>query len=128
MACLQTVFPLESYPGRCKVIVPIADKAIVDIRKLTDYCLSYDHPRGRHKARVFQAALGIATAQAGEMRDELLHRIRTTDCMVGAEDEFGARFVVDFPLVRGEREAVVRSLWIIKANEDSPRLTSCFVL
>jgi len=31
----------------------------VETRKLRDYCLSPEHPRGRHKARVFASALGL---------------------------------------------------------------------
>lgn len=33
--------------------MPNADRAVVELRKLTGYCLSFAHPRGRHKAQVF---------------------------------------------------------------------------
>lgn len=33
--------------------LPNADRAVVGLAKLRDYCLSPTHPRGRHKARVF---------------------------------------------------------------------------
>ncbi len=39
--------------------LPNSDRAVVDIAKLRDYCLNPAHPRGRHKARVFAAALGL---------------------------------------------------------------------
>ena len=45
---------------------------MVDIRKLRNYCLSTEHPRGRHKARVFKAALGIGPEDTEELRDALL--------------------------------------------------------
>ncbi|WP_367268233.1 DUF6883 domain-containing protein [uncultured Thiohalocapsa sp.] len=38
--------------------LPNADQAAVDLDKLRGYCLNPAHPRGRHKARVFAAALG----------------------------------------------------------------------
>ena len=38
--------------------LPHADRAEVDLRKLSEYCLSPVHPVGKHKAAVFQAALG----------------------------------------------------------------------
>ncbi len=44
--------------------LPNAERAVVDIAKLRDYCLNFEHPRGRHKARVFAAALGLTTADA----------------------------------------------------------------
>jgi hypothetical protein len=37
--------------------IPHADRAVVDIRKLRDYCLNPLHDEGKHKARVFAAAL-----------------------------------------------------------------------
>jgi hypothetical protein len=44
--------------------LPNGNLAIVDIRKLKDYCLNPHHWRGRHKARVFWTALGIGRADA----------------------------------------------------------------
>jgi hypothetical protein len=41
---------------------PHAESAVLDIRKLEDYCLNPSHPRGRHKARVFLDEAGIAAA------------------------------------------------------------------
>lgn len=39
--------------------LPHAGSAILDIRKLAQYCLDPRHARGRHKARVFREALGL---------------------------------------------------------------------
>jgi hypothetical protein len=39
--------------------LPHGDEAILDIRKIEDYCMSPSHPRGRHKARVFREALDL---------------------------------------------------------------------
>jgi hypothetical protein len=52
---------------------------MVDIVKLRDYALSQSHPRGRHKARVFLAALGLTAADAAELRTALLESARTGD-------------------------------------------------
>jgi hypothetical protein len=115
-------------PLRDEMKVPNAERAVVDIRKLTDYCLSHEHPRGKHKARVFLSALGMTTADAGEFRDALLQKVIFEDCTIGTVDEYGTRYIVDFSYARGDRQAMVRSTWIIKASEDTPHLTSCFVL
>jgi hypothetical protein len=42
--------------------LPNSERAILDIRKIEDYCLNPEHPRGRHKARLFVSA--HFTAQA----------------------------------------------------------------
>jgi hypothetical protein len=52
--------------------IPHADHAVVDIRKLHDYCLNPLHDEGKHKARVFAAALGMTGADAERLRDILL--------------------------------------------------------
>jgi len=62
--------------------LPGGDNAIVEIAKLRDYCLDPKHPRGRHKARVF-AAMGLAQADAGFLREALLRAARDADALVG---------------------------------------------
>jgi hypothetical protein len=108
--------------------LPNGERAVVDIVKLRDYCLSPNHLRGRHKARVFVAALGLTANDAEELRDALLQAARNQDASATDADQYGQRYVVDFTMQRGDRQAVVRSTWKIRACEDFPRLTSSFVL
>lgn len=108
--------------------IPNAHKAIVDIRKLADYCLNYAHPRGKHKARVFQSALDITAEQSAEVRNLLLEKVQSEDAVIGLIDDYGTRYILDFLYVRGRKQAMLRSTWIVKVDEDIPRLTSCFVL
>jgi len=108
--------------------VPNAERAIVEIEKLRDYCLSESHPRGKHKARVFASALGITADDAAELRSAMLVAVRVTESISGENNEFGQRYIVDFSMSHGGNEAVVRTTWIIRRGEDTPRLTSCYVL
>jgi hypothetical protein len=108
--------------------LPNADRAVVEIEKLRDYCLSSSHPRGRHKARVFITALGIAADDAQELKQAMLSAITSEEALPTEHDEYGQRSVVDFSMRRQGKEAVVRSSWIIRSTEDFPRLTSCYVL
>lgn len=59
--------------------LPNGDQAIVEIVKLQEYCLSPTHPRGRHKARVFAAVLGLTADNAELLRDALLRAALTED-------------------------------------------------
>lgn len=108
--------------------LPNAARAIVDIEKLRDYCLSESHPRGKHKARVFESALGLTASDVIELRDAIVSAIQTEEAMTGERDEYGQRYVVDFSMKRLDREARIRSAWIIRRGENVPRLTSCYVL
>ena len=108
--------------------LPGAERAVVDLAKLRDYCLNTQHPRGRHKARVFESVLGLGATEAEVLRRALLQAAVDGQAVPGESDDYGQRYVVDFEL-RGPRgRAAVRSNWIILTDEDYPRLTSCYVL
>ena len=110
------------------MLLPNADRAVVDIVKVRDYCLSATHPRGRHKARIFSAVLGMTAADAAELREAILEAVLRVDAMETDSDEFGRRFVADFTLSHRGRTAEIRTAWIERRREGFPRLTSCYVL
>jgi hypothetical protein len=108
--------------------LPGAEQAVVDAYKLRDYCLNPVHPHGRHKARVFAAALGIAQADAAFLKQRLLEAALTCNAKPGQADQYGRRYIVDFECNRGNRRATIRSGWIVRRGESFPRLTTCYVL
>lgn len=108
--------------------LPGGERALVDIAKLRDYCLSEQHPRGRHKARVFALALGLTAAEAQVLRRALLNAAVEGDAVSGERDDYGQRYMLDFEMTGPRGQATVRSSWIILHGEDYPRLTSCYVL
>lgn len=109
--------------------LPNGAHAVVDIEKLRDYCLSAQHPEGRHKARVFLSALGMDSADADKFRTMLLYAATVNDVVsMTSSDQYGCRYSFDLVVTWASREALVRSAWIIKSGEDFPRLVSCYVL
>lgn len=112
--------------------LPNAERAVVDIEKLRDYSLNQNHPEGKHKARVFLASLGFTADHADRLRELIIKVILTTEATEQQPTSYGRRFRVDFN-VQGEQGVVamlatIRSTWIIRNDEDFPRLTSCFIL
>lgn len=95
--------------------------------KLQEYCLSPTHPRGRHKARVFSAVLGLTADDAELLRDALIQAARTEDATPTDQDEFGQWYGIDFQMQGPKGTAIVRSAWIVRTGEQFPRLTSCYV-
>ncbi|MCP9495238.1 MAG: hypothetical protein MSG64_12400 [Pyrinomonadaceae bacterium MAG19_C2-C3] len=110
------------------MLLPNGKNAFVDIRKLRDYCLNPDNPRGSNKARVFAAALGITSNEAEFLREYLLNSARTTEVTLGELDAYGQRYKMDFEVITEVGSAPVRSGWIILRGENNPRLTTCYVL
>jgi len=108
--------------------LPHSDKAILDVRKIEDYCLNPSHPRGRHKARVFREALGLQRSNASWLRDLLLEAARSRDAFEVAEDAWGTYWRIDVSIRRQAKSAVVRTIWIVRTGESVPRFVSCWVL
>ena len=106
--------------------VPNAENAVVDVRKLRDYCLNPNHDEGKHKARMFAAAFGLTAKDAEVLRFALLAAVRNYDTKPGRFDHFGQRYTVDFEFEWRGRKAIVRSGWIIEPDSDIPRLTTSF--
>ena len=110
------------------MIVPNAERAVVDLRKLRDYCLNPTHDEGKHKARLFAAALEMTKDDAGDLRDALLQAVKTQEAKLGRRDGYGQRYTVGFTLEYHGKRAMIRSGWIIEHGSDTPRLTSCYPL
>jgi len=108
--------------------LPQGDKAILDLRKIADYCLSPSHPRGRHKARVFREALGLERSDASWLRGALLEAARSGAALQLTEDAWGTYWRVDATIRRQGKSAVVRTIWILRTGESTPRFVTCWVL
>ena len=108
--------------------VPNAERAILDISKIADYCLSTVHVRGRHKARVFRGALGLNRDDAEWLRAALLAGLERDEAVEFASDDLGDRWRVDMPVTRHGKSVVVRIVWIVRSGEQMPRFVTCWVL
>lgn len=108
--------------------LPNRNRAVVDIRKLRDYCLNPDNPRGRHKARVFAASLGLTAVDAAYLRGKLLEAARTEAVKRGELDPYGQRYTIDFEVQTATGRATIRSGWIILRGKRVPRFTTCYVI
>ena len=108
--------------------LPNYERAHVDLRKLYDYRLNTEHPRGRHKARIFLETLGFTAYDAQELQQALLEAVTTNESVYIGANDFGQRYAVDFLMQGRVGTATVRSLWIVRRGEDFPRLISCYVL
>lgn len=108
--------------------LPNAERAVVDIAKLRDYSLNPTHEKGKHKARVFRAALGFTEADAEQLRQLVINAALNSEALPGAFTPYGKRFAVDFQVMGLTGPATVRAVWIVRNDEDFPRLTSCYIV
>ncbi|MHA2344916.1 MAG: DUF6883 domain-containing protein [Candidatus Hodarchaeales archaeon] len=72
--------------------------------------------------------MDLTDDDAEELQNTLLEIVQTHNAIEGKQDQYGKRYIIDFTMSRAARQATIRSSWIIRSNEDFPRLTSCYVL
>jgi len=108
--------------------LPSGEQAIIDPRKVVDYCLNPGHEDGRHKARLFASILGLTLGDADQLLDALREAAATDEATLGKQDQFGQRYLIDFEFVGPVGAARIRSAWIIGPNETVPRLVTCYIL
>ena len=110
------------------MLLPNFEFAVISDEKLRDYSLNPNHPFGKHKAKVFEKRLGIVQKDWEHLKTLILDNIAVCECIESITLEFGRSFIVDIILFNFEKQAKVRTSWIIKNGELMPRLTSCYVI
>lgn len=103
------------------------ENAYVSLEKLTEYCLNEHHPYGKEKAVTFKSALGIGVNEAALLKEAIIKGLPENDCLIREKDEYGERFTVLLKIRIFQKEATVITGWIIRNEEDYPRLTSCYI-
>ncbi len=107
-------------------ILKNADRAIIDERKVRDYLLNPLHARGGHKARMFAAALGYRQFDHARLIKQIREGILRHEAVPIDHGPHGQRFRVEIPITGPAGSAIVRTLWIIRTDEDVPRLSSAY--
>ena len=110
------------------MLISKAENAVVDIRKLRDYCLNLEHDDGKHKARLFASILGMTAENAEELRQIILEIVKTHEAQLGRQDQFGQRYTLDFTIEWHNKRATLRSGWIIESGSEIPKLTTRYPL
>ena len=106
--------------------LPNADRVVVDPAKIRDYLLAVAHPVGRFKARFF-VSLGYATDQWERLQDDILAIARSGTVFGETVNTYGRKFEVDGILTAPSgRLATVRTVWLIRTEENFPRLVTVF--
>src|ERR1700732_3597928 len=103
-------------------------EAVLDIRKIADYCLSPSHPRGRHKARVFRGALDLQRRDAAWLREVLPEAARSSEGLPDFGGPLGDALASRCDHQATGKSAVVRTIWIVRTGEKAPRFVTCYAV
>ncbi len=87
------------------------------------------HREGRHKARLFESALGIMLTNTGVLGQAILSAAETSaDAEPFGNNGHGELYVLRFALETEEGSATVLTAWIVRDGEDFPRLVPCYIV
>lgn len=105
--------------------LPNADQVIISPEKLHDYILSMEHPRGVHKARVFQGA-GYSEETWWVLLADLRELAASNDAHELIPTRHGRKFEVLGTLQGPVRPIDVVTVWIVLSGEQFPRLVTMY--
>ncbi|HEY8454838.1 MAG TPA: hypothetical protein VIL34_04550 [Actinopolymorphaceae bacterium] len=95
---------------------PDFDNAEFDDRKLTEYALNPNHPKGKHKYRVINSATGLGPDDAQDVKRQILEKVKDGELVKGKVDQYGTRWNVDVPITGPKGTITVRTAWIVDSN------------
>lgn len=108
--------------------LPNPQNALIETSKLAGYSLNFNHAEGQHKARVFKSALNITTDTLEILNAALLNAVQTCEATLDKSNSYGQKYIIDFAMTHEDKTATIHSVWIVRYNEDFPRLVTCYVL
>lgn len=106
--------------------IPNVERCIVEPEKVRDYLLSLSHPAGKGKAEFF-TAMGFQR-EAWQVLADALRQV-ACNCPVtkSMTSRHGRKYIVDGTLVTPiGQTALVRTVWIVDAGSDTPRLVTAY--
>jgi len=107
----------------------LVNQLVIDPRKLTEYALDPTSTRGRDKAIVFEQVLGYTKENYAELLRQLEEKCPDAEASVHRAIDQGILYRVDV-LIHGktDKQAMVRTGWIIRPGTNVARLTTVYVL
>lgn len=103
-------------------------RAVIPRDKLEGYALNSDHDPGKHKARVFKAALGFEQKDWEALSQKILAELPFQAATFKGNAPYGDRYEVVLPITgpNGQTKDVLTA-WIVKTGSDFPKLVTTYV-
>jgi hypothetical protein len=94
--------------------------------KLERYSLNLQHLKGKDKAILFRNRLGITLENKHLLEAALLESAVNSEAEIYKTDNYGTHYDVKFFMTTATGSSWVIGCWIIRTNEDFPRLTNTY--
>lgn len=107
----------------------VASRIIIDPRKLTEYALNLDNPKGADKAIMFERHLGFTKDNHQLLLQQIESKVLDAEATLQTTDVYGQRCQVDLEIEGVELGQIetVRTGWIVELKNDIARLVTLYV-
>jgi hypothetical protein len=110
-------------------LVDVASRIVIDPRKLTEYALNLDNPKGADKAIMFERHLGFTKDNHQLLLRQIESKVLDAEATLQTTDVHGRRYQVDLEIEGVELGQIetVRTGWIVELKKDIARLVTLYV-
>jgi hypothetical protein len=109
--------------------LPNYQQALIPLRKLRGYLLNPSHLEGKHKARVFNSALGFKQSDSTELAEAIRAELPYYPATTKEAGVWGQKYEVALPIIgKNDRVVDVMTVWIVREGTLYPRLVTAFVI
>lgn len=107
----------------------VASRIIIDPRKLTEYALNLDNPKGADKAIMFERHLSFTKDNHQLLLQQIESKVLDAEATLQTTDVHGQRYQVDLEIEGVELGQIetVRTGWIVELKNDIARLVTLYV-
>ncbi len=106
-----------------------ASQLLIPQEKLTGYALNQDHPKGKHKAIIFETLLGYNAHDFEPLLSQIMTNALESEAILKRTDQFGQHLQVDMLVVSTiGQKATVRTGWFIASDSPIASLSTLFVI
>jgi hypothetical protein len=106
--------------------LPFLEQAFVEAQKITAYLLSEENSGGKS---AFFIAFGFSLARPEELQKALLVHAVAHEVTQVSETPHGIKYIIDGKMQTPDgRSPQVRSVWIVDAGKEAPRLVTAYPL
>jgi len=107
----------------------LVDEIFINPRKLTNYALDPDNPKGKDKALMFAQHLGYTKDNYQSLLDQIYQKAPDAEAIPQSQDQYGTRYQIDLEIqgIEPEQIETVRTGWLISENSKQARLITLFI-
>ena len=107
----------------------VVSRIVIDPRKLTEYALNPNNPRGADKAIMFERHLGCNRDNYQLLLQQIESKVLDSEAILQTTDVHGHRYQVDLEIkgIEPGQIETVRTGWIVELKNDVARLVTLYV-